>query len=483
MKKKYKVLLLFPPFFVSPDVRMQGILLEDIFAPLPLGILSIASYLNRIDIDVRVVPMFAFFTKSMRVFNDGNKESYIKFAYSIKSVLDELLRIFPADIVGISTMVAVDEYATKIIVEILRKYYSHIRIIVGGNHATFNAQRLLESAYAPDIVVMGEGEKTFKNLLDADFRLNKKMTGVAYRIHSGKINNGGVAPLLSTKDLSYSLDYDLLWLPKNSHSVSKIDNNSIYGRGCIFKCNFCTSPVMWQGKVRYKNINIFENEIKTLIERDAKHITIWDDIINQSNFHFAALCHSLSKFKGITFTAMIRLGMLTEKELTLLKKSNIRFLDFGLETLDPVVLKHMNKSQKIKLLRDTCCRIMNKGIYVKVNIIMGHPGSNKDSDMRTLEQIKKLCDEGLIYEVYGSIFMPIRGIKAKDGKGFRIVENNIAKWNCRNVICELTDDRGNVVYSREEIQNTYDTYINEIVGTLKYKHHESYRAVTSELLP
>ncbi len=482
MKKKCKILLLFPPYFISPEVCAQGISLEDIYAPLPVGLLSVASYLKQSfkDADVRVVPMFAFFTGAMRAVNDGKKESYIKFSYSIKSVLDYLLREFPADAVGISTMVAVDEYATAIIVNILRKYYPHVKIIIGGNHATFNAVKLLQSHYAPDVVVLGEGEKVFKDLVGAKLKYDgMRMKGIAYRMPSGEIFTGGLPPLLSEEEISCPLDYDLLWLPGNTRSVSKLDSNAMYGRGCIFKCSFCTSPVMWQGMVRYKSVRLFEREIKCLIERGAKHITLWDDIINQSKFHFSTLCRSLSKFSGIGFTAMIRLGMLPEKELMLLKKSNVKFLDFGVETLDPVVLKRMNKSQNLKLLRDTCTRIVNAGIHVKVNIMFGHPGSNYASDVRTIEQLKLFCEEGLIYEVYGSIFMPIRGVEAAVDSGFRGVESNMAKWNCKNAVCEIVDAAGSVTYSKDQIEAAYHIYLKDIVGTLKQKHRDSYRAVSA----
>ena len=480
-RRKKKILLLFPPIFISPDVLLLGVQPKDVLAPLPVGLLSMASYLDRRHADVRVVSMHAFM-EHVTVFNDGERKSYVRFAYGLKAVLDYLMKEYEPDVVGISTMVAVDEYSVKVLLKVLRLFYPDVRVFVGGNHATFSFLRFLNNEYPPDAVVLGEGEQVLADMVKRDFRFEgKKIPGIVYKNNKGRNVNGGMATLLREDQFNFYVNYELLWLPaQRDDSVLPLDANVMYGRGCIFSCNFCTSPVMWNGVVRYKPIKRFISEIKYLVKKNARHITIWDDIINQSRPHFESLCKHLEHIEGVSFTSMVRMNMVTDRDLDLLQKAHIKFVDFGLETLDPVVLRNMNKPQNLGVVRDVCQKIIDRGMRVKVNVIFGHPGSSYASDMSTIVQLKKLCDEGLVYEVWGSLFMPIFGTLAGRDPRVRIVEPHVAKWNCRNVVCELVDEQGRVTYPRDEIFQVYKMYQKEIIGNLKKIHPDSFMAVSDE---
>ena len=114
----------------------------------------------------------------------------------------------------------------------------NIPIIVGGNHATAMAEKILSSSYAIDYIVLGEGERTVLNLVKAlenNTPLNQ-ILGVAYR-DEGKVCRTQDAPLIEDLDQIPDPAYDLLPMKKYNRY------NIITSRGCPFKCTYCASNI------------------------------------------------------------------------------------------------------------------------------------------------------------------------------------------------------------------------------------------------
>ena len=77
--------------------------------------------------------------------------------------LPETLRSFKPDIVG-TTAMTTDAYQAKAVMMLAKQVVPDCLTVMGGHHATFMPE-FYDEAYV-DVVVQGEGELTFQDLVD-----------------------------------------------------------------------------------------------------------------------------------------------------------------------------------------------------------------------------------------------------------------------------------------------------------------------------
>ena len=158
-----------------------------------------------------------------------------QYKYAIKNIIQK-----EYDIIGISGQFTnaipyCISYAEKI-----KKHYPSTIIIGGGNHATMAPEDLLNNNF--DYIVLGEGEVTFLELLNA--LKNKKdsaqVNGIAF------LQNGQVVKT-APRELIENLD-SLPVIHPDSFDDNRIYNfsgikylNIETSRGCQYNCSFCTT--------------------------------------------------------------------------------------------------------------------------------------------------------------------------------------------------------------------------------------------------
>ena len=140
--------------------------------------------------------------------------------------------------------------------------------IAGGQHfAGENAQEALENGV--DYVVVGEGENTIRELLQAirDKRDPSEIRGIKF------MRSGNIVQTLERPPIT---DFDSLPLP--DFDLIRYSRISIYPvgwiRGCGMNCEFCTV----KGKPRSASVERVVEQIATALEKhNARHFFIVDD--------------------------------------------------------------------------------------------------------------------------------------------------------------------------------------------------------------
>ena len=214
MNEQIDVALIYPPWAVLDD---RSILQNSL--P-PLGILSIASYLESKGYSVRVYDIHG------EKLEEGD--------------LRARLRKDRPRFIGISVLTNMCIPAHKI-ARICKEEFPDSPVIVGSVHAEALPERMLRNS-AIDFVVRGDGEETMLEIIEG-WPLSD-ITGLSYR------ENGIVChtpPRAVTKSLdSYPLpayhlvDFDYYFPAAGSYrNLPAI--NMLMTRGCPGKCNFCNS--------------------------------------------------------------------------------------------------------------------------------------------------------------------------------------------------------------------------------------------------
>lgn len=254
----------------------------------------------------------------------------------------------------------------------LARFYQErgIPTIAGGQH--FIEENIAEALHSGvDVVVIGEGEETIKELLLAEQsgRSKREIAGIAY------LEN---AEVVLTPEREPIADFDRLPLP--DYSLVRYAKMRIFSvgrvRGCGMNCEFCTV----KGKARFANPERLMEQIATLYETcGAKHFFIVDDLFGQDRKETLRLCHMLEEYQKrarvrLRLTVQIRLDKAKDTEmLKAMREAGIFAVAIGFESPIPEELKAMDKRLRPEEMIALSRLYLQAGFLVHGMFIFGYP--------------------------------------------------------------------------------------------------------------
>ena len=168
--------------------------------------------------------------------------------------------------------------------EYIKKILSESRIVLGNIEATVNSQYILSNYDSVDFIVIGEGEET---LLDLCKHLKLKRSldtckGIIWK-KNGVVINNPLRPLLNNLD-------EYPFPTRNFHESKRTSYSIIGSRGCLAKCTFCDSNVIYsdytaEGSniVRIRSMANVLDEMEELVKkRGCLYIIFYDSTFCRS---------------------------------------------------------------------------------------------------------------------------------------------------------------------------------------------------------
>ncbi|MBF0557359.1 MAG: B12-binding domain-containing radical SAM protein [Nitrospirae bacterium] len=302
------------------------------------------------------------------------------------------------DAVGVSVIAGYYQYRKLLkLSDAINKSKQRPFYIIGGHGPTPEPVFFLKKTNA-DVVVMGEGEVTVLELLEA--LSNRKppagIKGIAFR-DGDEITVNERRSLISDVDKIpfpahdlFPIDYyRLLRTPHASNNDFAMPVLS--GRGCTFNCNFCYR--MDEGFRQRSSENIIE-EIKRL-KRDygITYVVFSDELLMSSLNRTAGLCTDFIKAKlNIKWACNGRLNYAKPDVLKLMKEAGCVFINYGIEAMDDQILKNMNKALTTNQIIKGVEATLEAGISPGYNIIFGNIGENRDTLNKGVDFLLKYDD-------------------------------------------------------------------------------------------
>lgn len=383
--RKLRVLFVSPPY-----VRFMG--LENCRFPLTFGSMATILSMNRHETAIYDADF-----DSTLLGRHGNYEYTFSNQHRISEALngkgdyvwkeiEEKIRSFRPDIVGITTMTTKFPMASRI-AKITKSIGPEIKVVIGGHHSSIFGAKLLNDNNI-DFAVVGEGEITFLELVNRLCEPNPdffSIDGLIYK-SNGHIVTTKSRELVKNLDVLPIADRDLML---NENYVS--ENNIIISRGCPFNCNYCGAKVIWKRKVRRRSVHNVIKEIDYLFEKSSsRHINFWDDSFTHNRKYTFELMSQLKKYKGLSFSCITRLDLIDREMLTSLKEAGCVNLLFGVESGNDNILKLINKKTTCDLIRSKVDIVNSVGIPWIGFFIMGYPGETKENILETLSFMMEL---------------------------------------------------------------------------------------------
>ncbi len=328
-------------------------------------------------------------------------------------------------------------------------------IVAGGELATSKSRILLENRYA-DIVVRGEGEITFLEIVKAVFRqvdLNN-VDGIDF--FQKKTNK-----IISTKDRNSILNLDILPLPEIADfSWERYGQWTLFtSRGCPFKCIYCSSAAYWKHTIRYHSPERVVTEISRLVhEFGASDIYIADDTFTLNKKRVYAVCSQLlAQDIHVRWSCLTRADCVDESLLREMHKAGCVLISFGVETINQDTLDKVKKTLSFERVEKTLRLCTQTGIQTRVSLIIGLPGETEEHVLSTLNFLIRTQPNEI--QIYG--LTPHDGTVLYENLselGVRIIEKDSSLWS-RNVlkpVCETQE------LSKEQIISLARKFVGEL---------------------
>jgi radical SAM superfamily enzyme YgiQ (UPF0313 family) len=262
--------------------------------------------------------------------------------------------------------------------------------IIGGYHPTLVPEFVANHDYV-DFTVRGEGEHTFKEIIDyLDGNKNqislKEIDGISYKNKEGKITH------TSERALEHNLDN----FPMPRRDLLKGKLYSYLGtttrqvetsRGCPHNCKFCCIIKMWRNSTggttyRTKSISRIMREIYDVDWKNDFIFFCEDNFtinVKRTNKILDTIARSGVNTK-MRFSCQSRVDTLynNPKLIDKLYKANFRQVFLGIESVHQQSLDAMNKKNTTPAMVKTVVKsLRDKGISIFGGVILGFPGETK----------------------------------------------------------------------------------------------------------
>jgi radical SAM superfamily enzyme YgiQ (UPF0313 family) len=365
-------ILLTHGYFLFEDPKEQRIMMP---YP-PLGILYLSAYLEQHQVEHEVFDT---------TFSDKNTfKTYL---------LDQA-----PDVIALYT-----NLMTKLNILELVKYVKseaslkNCKIVLGGPDITYNVEAYLQAG--ADFLVIGEGEETFLELVNAlkstpSWDTLQNIAGLAYLDAHKKVvktpsrmrlKEIDALPWPNRKkiDLHRYLD---TW--KKQHGTSSLSVST--QRGCPYTCKWCSTAVYGQSYRRRKAEHVVDELASLQNTYQPDNIWFVDDVFTVSHKWLAAFAAEMQKRKlNLNYECITRADRMNEEVIQLLKASGCKRVWIGAESGSQKIIDAMDRRVAVGQVQEMIRMCNSYGIETGTFIMLGYPGETQEDIQQTVNHLKR----------------------------------------------------------------------------------------------
>ena len=395
---------------IKPNYRTTGWDYYNMDFP-PINLTFIASYLTDLDVEVEILD-----TKVKDL-------NYNQIKKRVKK--------FNPDLVGISVFVSAAIKVSNNIAKIVKEVSPNCTVVYGGRHPTFEPDSTIKFNEI-DILVRGEGELTFRELIIEG--TPKYVKGISYK-SNGKVIHNPDRPLMKKfEDIRFP---ERKFTMKNKYKMFTVRLETVEtSRGCPYTCKFCTTHIFNNKLWRPRPVEKIITELK-MISQNKKITDIFfvDDNLTANTKRIENLCERIIECKkkkeinDFKFFAQIRVDSIVKAPEMVRKMALAGFwaVFIGIESVNEDTLKEMRKGFEFKKVIEALRILHDNNIITIGNLIIGVDLNETEED--TIKEIKfmKSIDVDIVSFVLLTPFPGSDTMKELDEQGL-VVSKDWAKY-------------------------------------------------------
>ena len=350
--------------------------------------------------------------------------------YTINQPKDEILKdIYSsgADVVCFSCYIWNISFVRELIRDLV-KILPKTAFWAGGPEVSYDAEKFLTEMPEMTGVMVGEGEKTFHDLLE--FYIDGKdsleeISGIAYRTGDKIIHNGW-------RELM-----DLSAIPFVYEHLEKFENRIIYyesSRGCPFSCSYCLSSI--DKKLRFRDLELVKKELQFFLDHRVPQVKFVDRTFNCKHEHAMTIWkYILEHDNGVTnFHFEISADLLREEEMELMSqmRPGLIQLEIGVQSTNPETIRAIHRHMDLKKLEHCVNRVHSfRNIHQHLDLIAGLPYEDYDTFHQSFNDVYQMKPDqlqlGFLKVLKGSLMQKeaeVYGIVYKEKEPYEVLSTN-----------------------------------------------------------
>lgn len=304
---------------------------------------------------------------------------------NIETNARKIINDFAPEVVGITSLTGKMILDGIKISRYVRRRFPDAKIVWGGVHASILPESTLDNDFV-DIVVIGEGEETFVDLLDA-LHNNKPLNdikGIAYKEGRQIIVNER-RPFI--KDLD-SLPL-LAWHLISPEKYLKYETLLITSRGCPHRCSFCYNRNYHFRRWRGMSARRVKAEIDhALLFHPIRRFRFDDDNFTVNKKRFYEILDVLPKDIPLYFET--RVDYVDEYFCQRVSEFKDPFIFIGVESGDEEILRKLCKDITLTQIYSAYELINKYRLQTSASFIIGLPGETREQLHKTLAMIDRI---------------------------------------------------------------------------------------------
>ena len=273
---------------------------------------------------------------------------------------------------------------------VIKQLLPEITLILGGPEAGARGEELLSTVPELDLIVEGEGEAAFSDLLRLLLNSEgayEQVSGLVYRTNGGIYRNP--VQLLPVEQIPATL----------AQGLFDSEKPLVYwetSRGCPYQCTFCSSAT---DRLRAFPMERVKTELKVLEQLSNKTVKLLD-----RSFHLgkARTTELLKRFaatpQGLRFHLELNPDRISEQALAIFREAEPGKFQFeiGLQTLDEDVLLRIDRNMDVVKALENIRQLTEMRRHpVHLDLIVGLPGESRAQCASSLDHTFKLAPDHL----------------------------------------------------------------------------------------
>lgn len=324
--------------------------------------------------------------------NAGKYEKEIELAeYTINHQKEDILAgiyMKKPDIVGFSCYIWNIEYILDV-AENLKKICPQVKIIFGGPEVSYDAEKVLEKYSFVDLVMVGEGEVTFREYAayaqgESETEL-ADIAGLCYRGEDGKAVFTEPRKPMKMDDLVFPY-----------RELDQMENRIIYYetiRGCPFSCSYCLSSI--DKTVRLRSLDLVFGELDFFLKNRVKQVKFVDRTFNCNHDHAYKIWKYIKEHdNGVTnFHFEIGGDLLREEDFELFKEFRPGLIQFeiGVQSTNLSTIEAIRRKMDLTELAEHVARVRSgENIHQHLDLIAGLPHEDFASFHKSFNDVYRM---------------------------------------------------------------------------------------------
>ena len=391
---------------------------------------------------------------------DYDKEVLLR-EYTINQPKDEILKDIygsGADVVCFSCYIWNISFVRELIRD-LAKILPETAFWAGGPEVSYDAEKFLTEMPEMTGVLVGEGEKTFHDLLE--YYIDGKgslgeIRGIAYR-DGEEIRHNGWRELMNLSEIPFVYQH-----------LEEFENRIIYyesSRGCPFSCSYCLSSI--DKKLRFRDLELVKKELQFFLDHKVPQVKFVDRTFNcKHEYAMAIWKYILEHDNGVTnFHFEVSADLLRDEEMDLMAKMRpgLIQLEIGVQSTNPETIRAIHRHMDLDKLKRCVDRVHSfRNIHQHLDLIAGLPYEDYDTFHRSFNDVYQMKPDqlqlGFLKVLKGSLMQGEAekyGIVHKEKEPYEVLSTN---WLPYGDVLKLkaVESMVEVYYNSGQFQHTLE---------------------------